>query len=49
MSIKSLIINPGSVYRGDGQYFIRMNIASPQSMIQDGLNRLEKSLNDYQK
>ena len=44
-----LIINPGSVYRGDGQHFIRMNIASPQSMIQDGLNRLEKSLNDYQK
>lgn len=44
-----LIVNPGSVYRGDGQHFIRMNIASPQVMIQDGLTRLQKSIQDYQK
>lgn len=42
-----LIVTPGSVYGGDGQHFIRMNIASPTEMIQDGLNRLKKSINDY--
>ncbi|MFC6175887.1 MalY/PatB family protein [Companilactobacillus huachuanensis] len=44
-----LIVTPGSVYGGDGQHFIRMNIASPTSMIQDGLNRLQKSIYDYSK
>jgi len=44
-----LIVNPGSVYRGDGSHFIRMNIASPTSMIIDGLNRLDKGIKDYQK
>ncbi|KRN99292.1 MalY/PatB family protein [Companilactobacillus kimchiensis] len=44
-----LIVNSGSVYGGDGQHFIRMNIASPESMIMDGLNRLKKSIDDYQK
>ena len=43
-----LIVTPGSVYGGDGQHFIRMNIASPTEMIQDGLGRLQKSINDYQ-
>lgn len=43
-----LIVTPGSVYGGDGQHFIRMNIASPTEMIQDGLNRLQKSVHDYQ-
>jgi len=44
-----LIVTPGSVYGGDGQHFIRMNIASPTEMIQDGLDRLNKSIHDYQK
>lgn len=43
-----LIVTPGSVYGGDGRHFIRMNIASPTEMIQDGLNRLQKSVRDYQ-
>lgn len=42
-----LIITPGSVYGGDGQHFIRMNMASPESMINDGLKRLQKSINDF--
>lgn len=42
-----LIVTPGDVYGGDGQHFIRMNIASPTEMIQDGLNRLQKGINDY--
>lgn len=44
-----LIVTPGSVYGGDGRHFIRMNIASPTEMIQDGLNRLQKSILDYQR
>jgi len=44
-----LIITPGNVYRGDGNYFIRMNIASPESMIQDGLNRLAQGIEGYRK
>lgn len=44
-----LIVTPGSVYGGDGQHFIRMNIASPKEMISDGLNRLQKAITDYQK
>lgn len=42
-----LIVTPGDVYGGDGQHFIRMNIASPTEMIQDGLDRLKKAINDY--
>ena len=42
-----LIINPGSVYGGDGQHFIRMNIASPTTMITDGLERLNKAIKDF--
>jgi len=44
-----LIVTPGTVYRGDGQDFIRMNIASPTEMIQDGLDRLKKGINDFNK
>ncbi len=42
-----LIVTPGTVYRGDGQDFVRMNIASPTEMIQDGLDRLKKGINDF--
>lgn len=44
-----LILTPGSVYRGDGYHFVRMNIASPTEMIQDGLSRLQKGVSDYKK
>jgi Bifunctional PLP-dependent enzyme with beta-cystathionase and maltose regulon repressor activities len=42
-----LILTPGSVYRGDGADFVRMNIASPSKMILDGLSRLSKGINDF--
>lgn len=42
-----LIVNSGSVYGGDGNHFIRINIASPTTMITDALNRLKKGITDY--
>lgn len=43
-----LIVTPGSVYGGDGQHFIRMNIASPEVMISDGLDRLKQSIEEFE-
>lgn len=42
-----LIVNSGSVYGGDGQHFIRINIASPTPMIEDAMQRLQKSVADF--
>lgn len=39
-----LIINPGTVYHGDGQRFIRINIAYPREQLIDGLSRLVKGI-----
>ncbi|RMC23533.1 MULTISPECIES: MalY/PatB family protein [unclassified Lactobacillus] len=36
-----LIVSPGSIYRGNGQNFLRMNFACPLTMVQDGLTRLK--------
>lgn len=44
-----LFLNAGNVYRGDGYDFMRMNIACPTDMVKDGLNRLQKGINDFQK
>ncbi|MCI1974974.1 MAG: PatB family C-S lyase [Limosilactobacillus sp.] len=41
-----LIINPGTYYHGNGNHFIRINIAYPLAQIKDGLNRLAKAIND---
>lgn len=35
----SLIVNPGSVYGGNGSSFIRLNLAYPQRQIADTLQR----------
>ncbi|ETY73308.1 MalY/PatB family protein [Lactiplantibacillus fabifermentans] len=43
-----LFLSAGDVYRGDGHQFLRMNIACPTSMLQDGLNRLATGINAYQ-
>lgn len=37
-----LIINPGTYYHGNGNNFIRINIAYPLDQVKDGLNRLAK-------
>lgn len=44
-----LFLNSGSVYRGDGHDFLRMNIASPTDMVRDGLNRLKQGIDDFLK
>lgn len=36
----------GSRYRGDGQYFLRMNIACPRTMLLEGLDRLKRALDE---
>lgn len=37
-----LILSPGSIYRGNGDQFLRMNIAYPKSVIEEALYRLKK-------
>ena len=39
-----LIINPGTYYHGNGNEFIRINIAYPLAQIKDGLSRLAKAI-----
>lgn len=42
-----LLVNPGTEYHGDGAGFIRINLAYPRKQVEDGLDRLAKSVNDY--
>ncbi len=37
-----LYLSNGEAYRGDGANFLRMNIACPRAVLQDGLERLKK-------
>lgn len=39
-----LIINPGTYYHGNGNEFIRINIAYPLAQVKDGLSRLAKAI-----
>ncbi|MBB1062537.1 MalY/PatB family protein [Limosilactobacillus fastidiosus] len=39
-----LIINPGTYYHGNGNDFIRINIAYPLAQVKDGLHRLAKAI-----
>ena len=39
-----LFLMPGSDYGKGGRYFLRMNIACPKSMLNDGLDRLKKAV-----
>ncbi|WP_338215497.1 MalY/PatB family protein [Lacticaseibacillus salsurivasis] len=43
-----LIVSAGSVYRGDGTHFLRLNFACPPAMLADGLNRLAKGIKLYE-
>ena len=36
-----LMLNSGSEFGGDGKTFVRINLACPRSMVEDGLRRLE--------
>jgi cysteine-S-conjugate beta-lyase len=37
-----LILSSGSIYRGNGNQFLRMNIAYPKAIIEEALSRLKK-------
>ncbi|EEI21083.1 Cystathionine beta-lyase PatB [Lentilactobacillus hilgardii] len=42
-----LYISAGSVYGGNGNQFLRVNIACPETTLQDGLKRLKKGIETY--
>lgn len=44
-----LYLLEGSRYRGNGSLFLRMNIACPRIRLEDGLERLKRGTEDYQK
>ena len=44
-----LYLSCGAKYRGNGRYFLRLNVACPKSTLQDGLNRLKQGINKFTK
>lgn len=44
-----LIVSAGSIYRGNGNEFLRINLASPKSMVEDGISRLITGIKKYSK
>ena len=42
-----LVLSPGSIYRGNGHDFLRMNLACPLTMVKDGIERLKAGLTEY--
>lgn len=43
-----LYLSQGSQFGGNGENFLRMNIACPSAVITEGLIRLKKGINDYE-
>lgn len=43
-----LYVSTGTVYGGNGNQFLRINIACPASMLADGLQRLKQGIQAYQ-
>ncbi|WP_125703540.1 MalY/PatB family protein [Lacticaseibacillus daqingensis] len=41
-----LIVSAGDAYRGDGNHYLRLNIACPPNRLADGLARLARGLNE---
>ena len=39
-----LYVTPGTIYGGNGNLFLRLNVACPGSVLEDGLNRLKTGL-----
>lgn len=44
-----LFVSDGAEYRGDGKHFIRLNIACPRTTLLEGLQRLKKGVEGYEK
>ena len=42
-----LCLSDGKIFRGNGENFLRMNVACPKKILLDGLNRLKKSIFEY--
>ena len=42
-----LFLSDGAEYRGDGRYFLRMNVACPRARLADALERLERAVREY--
>ncbi|CAH2214942.1 MalY/PatB family protein [Tepidibacter aestuarii] len=42
-----LILNQGYTYGKEGEGFVRINIACPQSILKEGLSRLKKSIDNH--
>ncbi|MBP2057861.1 cystathionine beta-lyase [Lactobacillus colini] len=43
-----LVVSAGSVYRGNGNDFLRINLACPKPMVEDAMARLSKAIHDFQ-
>lgn len=44
-----LFLSAGDVYRGDGNHFLRMNVACPTAEVTDGLSRLKRGIAAFSK
>ena len=42
-----LYLSAGTAYRGNGNLFLRLNIACPHSVLEDGLERLKRGINAF--
>ena len=42
-----LILSAGSIFRGDGKIFVRLNTACNREKLKDGLNRFAKGVKEY--
>ena len=42
-----LLLSNGIQYGGNGQYFLRLNPACPRKLLEEGLSRLEKAINQW--
>ena len=39
-----LMVNPGKDFGGNGDTFVRVNLACPETYLKDGLNRLKEGV-----
>ncbi len=42
-----LFVSTGEIYGGEGNRFLRLNVACPRACVEDGLNRLKRGLDAY--
>lgn len=43
-----LYLSEGKEYGGNGEHFVRMNIACPRKLVQEGLERLKQGVTEYE-